>query len=156
MGSCESGWKESEKLLQAASNGDAEEISDLIANGTDISLKVGLGVSVEWFTAYFCHLIYLPQTFNLETRQDEAGRTALHFACDRGQTAAARLLIEKGAHIDELDEDGLTALHYAAACEHPDLVRILLHSGADVNIKDNDGNTPKMIADSPLIISLLS
>ncbi len=47
MGSCESGWKESEKLLQAASNGDAEEVSVLVSNGTDISLKVGLGVSGE-------------------------------------------------------------------------------------------------------------
>ncbi len=57
MGSYEPGWKESEKLLQAASNGDVEEISDLIANGTDISLKVDLEVSVDWFTACFCHLI---------------------------------------------------------------------------------------------------
>ncbi len=88
--------------------------------------------------------------------QDEAGRTALHFACDRGRTAIARLLIEKGAHINELDEDGLTPLHYAATCEHPDIVRILLSLGADVNIKDIDGNTPKMSADSPSIIALLS
>ncbi len=87
--------------------------------------------------------------------QDEAGRTALHFACDRGQTAAASLLIEKDAQVDELDEDGLTPLHYAAACEHPEIVRILLSSGADMNIRDKDGNTPKMIADSQVIIALL-
>ncbi len=59
MGSYDSGWKESERLLQAASNGNVEEISDLIASGMDISLKVGLGVSVDWFTACFCYLICL-------------------------------------------------------------------------------------------------
>ncbi len=120
----------------------------------DISLKVGLGVSVDWFTACFCYLICL-LTFYFKLRQDEAGRTALHFACDRGQIAAASLLIEKGAQVDKLDEDGLTPLHYAAACEHPEIVRILLSSGADMNIRDKDGNTPKMIADSPVITALL-
>ncbi len=41
-------------------------------------------------------------------------RTALHIACMRGKADFAKLLIDKGAKVDDQDIEGNTCLHYAA------------------------------------------
>jgi ankyrin repeat protein len=49
---------------------------------------------------------------------DEHGCTALHFAADRDQTAALRMLAGAGADVNAADDEGQTPLHYAAICGH--------------------------------------
>lgn len=64
------------------------------------------------------------------------GLTLLHQAAERGFVASLRLLIQKGASIDELSlcSSGLTAIQLAALHGHEESVRLLLDQGASVGV----------------------
>ncbi|GLJ42408.1 hypothetical protein SUGI_0878760 [Cryptomeria japonica] len=74
--------------------------------------------------------------------KDSQGRTALHWAADRGQLKTLEILVSKGADINAKDMEGQTPLHYAFVCELEDIAKYLIDHGADVSIKDNDGDAP--------------
>lgn len=61
--------------------------------------------------------------------QDEEGRTPLHFAADRGRSAAIACLLALGAAVDPRDEDGMTPLAYAVTCEHEKEIELLVRLG---------------------------
>ena len=63
-----------------------------------------------------------------------------------GNTAAIRLLVESGAHVDACNEHGRTALHCAAERGHTFAIRTLLELGADIHAVDKDGRTPLEVA----------
>lgn len=83
---------------------------------------------------------------------DEAGCTPLHFACDRGVTEIAALLLQAGANVRAVDSDGSTALHFAAVSDEGGslipLAQLLLDNGASVTVADNDGCTAAQVAES--------
>lgn len=70
------------------------------------------------------------------------GIDPLGWAALNGQTAAAKLLLEKGANIHNRHRDGSTALHGAAFLGRIDTVKLLLEKGADSSIRKPDGVTP--------------
>ena len=70
----------------------------------------------------------------------------LLIACGEGQVDAARLSLDKGAHVNQVDKDGMTPLHTACAGGHLDLVRLLLEKGAEVDRATKKGSTPLFIA----------
>ena len=93
----------------------------------------------------------------LLAQRDELGRTALHWAADRGHTAIVELLLAHAAGagdaaavattapsavVDARDADGMTPLWNAVMCEHAEVVAALVRHGADVNAADEDGDTP--------------
>ncbi|CAI5531234.1 unnamed protein product [Closterium sp. Naga37s-1] len=80
----------------------------------------------------------------LEQRDDE-GRTALHWAADRGKLAMTRCLLAQGADVNQTDDEGQTPLHYATVCEHESIADLLLENGADPCRPDNEGTCPKDI-----------
>ncbi len=57
-------------------------------------------------------------------------------AARRGDLAALKAALEKGAAVDVKTRHGLTALFYAAQNGHSGVVRFLIEKGADVNVKD--------------------
>ena len=67
-------------------------------------------------------------------------------AASKGDTAAVRALLAKGADIQARDAAGRTALMYAAENGDPTSVQALLLSGADVNGRDWQGWTALMYA----------
>lgn len=72
------------------------------------------------------------------------GETPLMMAALRGETAAARRLIERGA---EVNRAGWTPLHYAATNGHLDVVNLLLKHHAFVDPQDPQTQaTPLMLA----------
>ena len=77
-------------------------------------------------------------------RMDDAVDTDLHWAVQRGDSAAVERLIAAGQPVDEFDEIGKTPLHYAVAAERLDIARVLLVAGAGVDAHDESsiGNTP--------------
>uniref|UniRef100_A0A6U0U134 ACB domain-containing protein n=1 Tax=Polytomella parva TaxID=51329 RepID=A0A6U0U134_9CHLO len=82
-----------------------------------------------------------------ESARDEEGRTALHFAADRGHIDVAKVLLSYGADVNAQDVDGSTPLHYAALCQHQEMYNFLLNEGkADPNIEDVDGVSPENVA----------
>src|SRR4051812_18738894 len=59
------------------------------------------------------------------------GANALHIAIHRGDTEAARLLIEAGIDIHQPGDLGRTPLHEACAFGNIEIVRLLIEKGAD-------------------------
>ncbi|XP_058122637.1 uncharacterized protein LOC131293842 [Anopheles ziemanni] len=53
-----------------------------------------------------------------------------------------RLLLKRGAKLDEQDEDGNTALHYAFREEQWELVEFLIESGANTTVKNESNKLP--------------
>ncbi len=67
-------------------------------------------------------------------------------AADKGDLAAVRALLEKGAVVDAPTGDGSTALMAASARGHLPVVQLLLGQGADVNAVNMDGKTALIYA----------
>ncbi|KAE8954092.1 hypothetical protein PR003_g33544 [Phytophthora rubi] len=65
---------------------------------------------------------------------DKYGLTPLHWACDRGQSAAARLLLQHGADVDAVEKRMFKRrpLHFAVLASSDATVRELLAHHADV------------------------
>jgi ankyrin repeat protein len=68
--------------------------------------------------------------------------TALHYAADCGQVAAARRLLELGADVEASTWLGDTPLHVAAASGSLDGAQLLLEAGADLTARNNQGCQP--------------
>ena len=79
---------------------------------------------------------------DIEALDPQFGIDPLGWAALNGQTEAAKLLLEKGAKINNRHKDGSTALHAAAFLGRTETVKLLLEKGADVSLKKDDGMTP--------------
>lgn len=62
---------------------------------------------------------------------DDAGRSALHHACEAGAGEMAALLVMAGANLSLADSNEDTPLHLAVNGGHDGIVRLLLENGAD-------------------------
>ncbi len=78
--------------------------------------------------------------------QDSEGKTALHWAAERGHTKVVDLLLDGGAWVDFPAYSGWTALHFAAKRAEQSTVLHLLDKGADVDAIAADGRSPLHIA----------
>ena len=76
--------------------------------------------------------------------QDAHGRTALHWACYKGDNFTAQYLIRKGSDFTVRDDELCTPLHWAAIKGQKNIVVILLRLGAEehLSMKDKFGLTP--------------
>lgn len=83
--------------------------------------------------------------------------TPLHAAASAHmfQREAVKLLIQKGANINEQDEFGNTALHIAAHKGNRKLFIYLVQNGALKDIKNKKGKTPYQCIESELVKFLL-
>lgn len=69
--------------------------------------------------------------------------TLLHVAALQGHVAIAKVLIEKGAHINNAENvNRETPLHCAAGKGHVELVNFLIASDALTDVYDKNGYTP--------------
>ncbi len=101
------------KLRKAAKRGDAVEMTRLLDAGADINATGGF-----W------------------------GNTALGWSADQGHLHCVRLLLERGAKIDEPNSLGWSPLVNAIVSNHVPIVELLLEKGASVTDKDASGRTP--------------
>ncbi len=67
-------------------------------------------------------------------------------AAEKGDTAAVKALLDRGADVNAKDENGGTALMEAALLGNNATVQALLEAGADVNAKNKYGRTALMMA----------
>ena len=74
---------------------------------------------------------------------DAAGDNALHYACWKGQTAAAVWLVRCcGSDINQAGRAGLTPLHWAVRGAAETTISWLIEEGASLEIRDKAGQTP--------------
>jgi ankyrin repeat protein len=67
--------------------------------------------------------------------------SALRAAAAHGHVSTVRLLLDRGADIDDLGFDG-APLHLASECGHIEVVKTLLDGGANIEIQDDHGTRP--------------
>jgi ankyrin repeat protein len=77
----------------------------------------------------------------------------------RGDRAAVRTLLQKGANVNAAQADGTTAMHWAAYKGDLEMARVLVAAGADVKKPTRNGSTPLWLAstngDAGMIRALL-
>ena len=161
------------KLQQSAQNGNKDVVINLLSTGM---LDIDCGstwnrwsLSPLGLAAYSGHkdMVELLLDRGADINKESIfGTTPLHFAAERGNIEAARLLISLGAKPqltkaaanrqekiisgllqagvdpDITDSDGQTALMRASILGHLNIVQILLQRGANPNKEDLRGNTP--------------
>ncbi|XP_049769514.1 ankyrin repeat domain-containing protein 65-like [Schistocerca cancellata] len=105
------------RLIEAARQGAAEQLRELLAAGADVEASEEGTWGGSW--------------------------TALHWAADGGHVAAASCLVGAGAEVDARTSRGQsTPLHLAAESGHAGVVRLLVGASADPNARDRVGRTP--------------
>ena len=73
--------------------------------------------------------------------------TELIEASKIGDTAKVKLLLDKGAPLDDKDEyRGITSLHWAIKNGHNEVVQLLLDKGASLDVQDRKGETALHLA----------
>jgi ankyrin repeat protein len=116
------------ELLEAASTGSAEKVSDLLSRNADICTK------------------------------DSRKRTPLHLAAAANHEAVVKVLCDQDANTNLTDSSVQTPLHLAAAANHGAVVKVLCDQGANTNRIDSRMQTPLHLAAAAnhgAIVSLL-
>ncbi|MDH4285863.1 MAG: ankyrin repeat domain-containing protein, partial [Gallionella sp.] len=111
-------------LCAAVNKGDVEKVRAIVDGGADINYN------------------------RCDNKFADIPASALAMAITNSENSLAitKLLIEKGAHVNEYDWLGRFYLNIAAQEGNVELVKLLISSGADVNNIDNSGNTPLFYA----------
>ncbi|KAI6756914.1 hypothetical protein HG530_011512 [Fusarium avenaceum] len=78
--------------------------------------------------------------FTNEAHEDQL--TLLHYASMGEDPRVAKLLLERGANIEEKDGWGMRPIHYASFYGRVRTVKLLVEGGADTKAKDYGGRTP--------------
>jgi serine/threonine-protein phosphatase 6 regulatory ankyrin repeat subunit A len=75
--------------------------------------------------------------------RDYAGRSLLHFAAQRGNTAILKyfLSLPHDAGLKIRDISGQSVLHYAVHSKRTEVIDLLISNGADINVVDKKGRT---------------
>ncbi|CAE7561264.1 PAT23 [Symbiodinium sp. CCMP2456] len=80
--------------------------------------------------------------------QDDSGRTALQWACYKGNKKTVQWLLSRSASIVHRDQEGMTALHWAVLKGHKRVAEMLMEVGAVelIDVPDCTGETPIALA----------
>ncbi|KIW80446.1 hypothetical protein Z517_07062 [Fonsecaea pedrosoi CBS 271.37] len=140
-----------EKLLQAAQDGDAQELIRYLKRGANINTMDESRCTVLHKAALNGRTevtrILLAQN-NLDVNaQDEDGQTALYGATVRKEEAIIELLLKAGAKITIETTTGDTALHQAASENYLQGVELLLGKGKTTTIKTSKEETALLVND---------
>ncbi|KAK9075236.1 hypothetical protein SSX86_003557 [Deinandra increscens subsp. villosa] len=132
-----------------AREGDTENLIKCVESGIPVDMKgllhsynIVIFIYVETFNTIVLYFHYFLQI------ADSEGRTALHWAVDRGHFETAELLLSRNTDVNLKDNEGQTALHYAAVCERESIAELLVKNSAATDVKDDDGNYPFDLCDS--------
>ena len=145
-------WQGNTGLHLCARFGQISCLELLLGIGADVHARTGeMETALYWSVKSIPEEVFAPPMLvpgkwvgrSLEERKATAskiyGWSPLHKAAYHGQTAAVRLLVEKGADIEAKDEyHGATPLHWAVTVGNEEMVTLLLDLGADVSAADDE------------------
>lgn len=138
------------RLLRAARNGDAKQVTRYLDAGVDIEARnPGDAWTPLMWAAVRDHAdlvrLLVSRGARLEVR-DRKGLTALLVAARWGSRAGVGALLDEGANIGAVDDIGWNALMWASFKGQTDMAALLLDRGASLEARDPDGRTPLMLA----------
>lgn len=148
-----------EKLTDAATDGNLKQVQQLITSGVDVNAIASCNRTALSLAIQGGHIPVIQALLDAgadpnlpdETDNGLAGNSPLmeaastFFATNRGDMV--RLLIQRGADINQQDADGRTALMLALGYSDIDVIETLIKAGVDLDIQDNEGNTALMMAE---------
>ena len=148
----------------AAIEGHVDILSILLEHGVDVNVRdVGMQTPLLWATSYGkieAAQCLLDHGADINART-HIGATPLCLVAlkENDNVEFARMLLRRGARINEPDDDLWTPLYRAVIQMNIQMVRLLLEHGADVNAPDKLGKTPSQLEsarNTPEIAELLS
>jgi ankyrin repeat protein len=139
-------------LMSAVAGGDADSVRLLLKHGAAVNASptfdvtgfvIGGGRSALMWAAFRGDTKIISRLIDAGADVNAEGTfgSPLSHAAWAEQTAAARLLLDRGATVDQVNHfDSFTALHWAASTEHSDtsLVKLLLQRGANPTLSGGD------------------
>jgi hypothetical protein len=165
------GGSEETTMHIAARAGHADILSILVEHGAGVDVRGGSMYTPLHQTSYYGKLeggkclleagqCLLDRGADINARTSN-GATALCIAAWKGHDNVefARMLLRRGAGINDHDSDHWTPLYRAVLAKNIQMVRLLLEHGADINAPDKSGKTPSQLAsarNTPEIAELLS
>ncbi|XP_058015961.1 GA-binding protein subunit beta-2 isoform X2 [Ahaetulla prasina] len=136
------------KLLEAARQGQDDEVRLLMANGAPFTTD-WLGISALHLAAQHGHYSTAEVLLRAGVSRDartKVDRTPLHMAAADGHSHIVELLVRNGANVNAKDMLKMTALHWATEHNHRDVIELLLKCGADVHAFSKFGKSAFDIA----------
>jgi ankyrin repeat protein len=108
------------------------------ADATDIFWACSYGdvAAVLRFLEIDGALVNARRPAGARTHASWIGRTPLHEAAIRGETAVGRLLIARGADVNAPAGDNVTPLHLAACAGHREIAELLMAASANPDVRD--------------------
>ncbi|XP_032078257.1 putative IQ motif and ankyrin repeat domain-containing protein LOC642574 homolog [Thamnophis elegans] len=138
------------RMLEAAFEGDVEEMKAILKEVADLDTKAGVGTDEKGKVVRLQHLL------NMVDCTDANGNTPLSEASGGGHPEAIRMLIESGGHPNSRGAFNRTPLYRAAFGGHLAAVELLLQHGADPRLYADDGNTPEQVASLDSVAAILN
>ncbi|XP_059827533.1 IQ motif and ankyrin repeat domain-containing protein 1-like isoform X2 [Hypanus sabinus] len=128
------------RMLEAAFEGDVEEIQSILKEVSELDTKDGVAFDE------IGQVLRRRHQLDMVDCTDAHGNTPLSEAAGGGHPSAIKFLIEKGANPNSKGVYGRTPLYRAAFGGHVAAVQTLLQSGADPRISAEDGTMPVEVA----------
>jgi Ankyrin repeats (3 copies)/Ankyrin repeats (many copies) len=142
------------KILEAARNGDLEEVTALLKRDASVFTQDSTGLTPLHLASMNGHrevveilLANGSDPTGFMSRSDD-GRPPLCSAALNGHKGVVALLLTKGAKVNEVDRKWRTALHEMAGSGNKEIAELLLTNKADVNAEDKEGMTPLCYAEA--------
>ena len=137
-------------LLQAASDGDVEQIKRYIANNSNLNAADQFGSTplrrtIERPSVEAAKLLIESGRADVNAK-DRSGKTALMVAASYGYKEIVESLLAHDADVKAKDISDWTALHSAVQSSQVDIIEMLIKKGADVNAVAKNGQTPYTMA----------
>jgi ankyrin repeat protein len=142
-----------ETLIDAAMDGNLAQVQQLITNGAQVNAIASCNRTPLSLAIQGGHIPIIQALLDAGADpnladEDDDGRAAnsplmeaasTFFATNR--SAMVRLLIERGADLNQQDAEGQTPLMHALSYGDLDVIQALIEAGADLDIPDHEGNT---------------
>jgi len=132
----------SQTLVMSAYQGERNTVEKLIAGGADVNRQNRVSPLMAASDGGHLEIVelLLARGARLNDRADFNGKTALHFAVEKGYLDIAGALLHAGANKEITDVDGFTPLWGAAYRNQTQSIEFLLKNGANINHLDQNGN----------------
>lgn len=141
--------KRIKRMLEAAFDGDLDQMKDILKEVSDLDDKNGIGTDVIGRALRTKHMMSMIDC------KDANDNTALSEAANGGHADAIKFLLERGADPNTQGHFMRTPLYRAAFAGHLEATLALLENGADPRIYASDSQTPTDIASSEDVKAIL-